>query len=131
MLTLGVRPRRQQVTEQRNRLTPSDPSPGDLVVRQVGDHTGSVGQTVQGGVVERDQSSVLARVHVGLEVSVAQPDGGLEREHGVLQADAVAGEGTPAMGERHRQTGVVEEGVVGDATPAQPGRSCPAHSSEV
>ena len=56
--------------------------------RQVADGARAVGQAVEGVVVEGDDA-VGGGMHVGLEVAVAERDGGLERLHGVLAAGLV------------------------------------------
>ena len=112
----GSGPRAEQVLQQRDRLGAADPRGADLAVGQVGDPPGPVGDPVERPVVERHQDAVRGRVHVGLQVGVAEPDRVLEGGPGVLR---VVG-GAAAVREREGARQVEE--VTHSTQYADPGR---------
>ena len=101
-----VRPAAQQVLQQGDRLAAADPGLGDRVPGEAGHPADRVGDPVQRPVVERQQDAVRRRVHVGLEVPVAQVHGAGEGGEGVL----VPARRAAAVGEGDRAV-VVEERV--------------------
>ena len=71
--------------EQRDGLATVDPRLLHLGPRQLADGARAVGDAVEPVVVERDEDAVGRGVHVGLEVSVPEVDGVLERGERVLR----------------------------------------------
>src|SRR4029450_6928742 len=102
-----VGPGGQDVLEQGDLLLTPHSRRSDLGPRQVADGAGAVGQAVEGVVVEGDEDAVGGGVRIGLQVAVAERDGGLERLHGVLATGAVE---VGALVREGQGAGPVEEG---------------------
>ena len=109
-------------------LAVADPRLPHRGVGQVADDARAVGEAVEVVVVEGDQHPVAGGVGIGLEVPVAQGDGGLERGHGVLAravgaVRALVGErqgaGPVEERQRHRRTVAAAVGGRGGAGAAR------------
>ena len=105
--------RLEQLGEGRDRVPPADPDLGQLERGPLGDGPGTVRHPVQQRVVERQQIAVGGGVDVGLEVAVAERDGGAEGVQRVLAAEVRCVRSPAAVGEGEERR--VEEGVLGGA----------------
>src|SRR4051794_2003095 len=95
----GSREGLEQVDEARDRLAATDEHRAYVGVRQIAQPLRRTGHPLQHGIVEGDQLSVVGRVHVGLQVAVAEGRRVLEGEHGVLETGYVRMAGSAAVGE--------------------------------
>jgi hypothetical protein len=102
--------RLEQLTHRRDRLRAAHPGSQHLAGVQVADVAARVGHPLQVRVVEGEHLAVARRVHVGLQVPVAEVDRGPERSQRVLVADVDRRLRTAAVRHRERPR-VVEEGM--------------------
>ncbi len=80
----GVGERRDQILEQRDRLTAVHPCLPHQSVGQFGDRPGSVRHPIQVVIVEGQAYPVRGHVGIGLQVPVPESDSTFESWHGVL-----------------------------------------------
>ena len=110
----GVRELLENVGKARYAVPSRGTHPGEVGIRLISDPTATVGDPIEGVVVEGEHHPVAGRVDVCLEVAVAERDGCRERREGVFAPNVGAKEGSATVGEPDR-AGVIEVGVVGGA----------------
>jgi hypothetical protein len=72
---------------------------------KLGDRARAVRDTVQTCIMERHQDTVASQVHIGLEIAIAERDGGRERRQRVLRGLAGPPRCAKASGARPPRNG--------------------------